>query len=372
MAGTESTIVAFLNDNESLAVARGVGADVRAQRGNVREAARVFQRSVSPDVLLVDLDGEQNPMSHVGSLLGVCRRDTIILTTGSENNVALANELYRGGVFLYLPKPLDAGSLQRGISESTAVLQDQAEERPVIEGSRVLVVVGDGMGTTTVTALLARVAEDIGRYVVCMDLDAHFGSLSLAFDTEPVRGLAQALQRGDEQVADRLVARVSPRIGLVAHPFDQAPGPESYHEALPGLIRELSTRAHLILICGVSSDLARMLRPYVSSYLVLLEPTPVGLSIGVRWTRLLQGARLSLIVNETRPVPRIVGDTQIRAAFGGEDVDLQIPYLRSMGRAMAMGEPESALNRRVKDAMSRFLAPLLSAAVGGGREEASA
>ncbi len=357
------SFAAFLNDAESLSVARQAQEGSRPQRGNVRGAARTFERSVSPDVVLVDLDGEQNPMTHIATLLGVCRPETAILATGSENNVALANELYRGGVFLYLPKPLDVGGLRRGIAESVAIQEEDAG-RPAIEGTRVLLVLGEGMGVTTVTALLARVAEGLGRYVVCLDLDPHFGSLALALDTEPARGLAQALQRGDDH-ASQLVARVSPRIGLVAHAFDQTAGVEpDYQEALPGLIQALSAQAHLILLCGASLPLVRALRPYVSNFLVIVEPTPSGLSIGVRWMRHLEGASASLVVNEPRPLPNLVGDAQIRAAFGERDVDLRIPYIRPMARAMALGEPESALPRRTRDAVARFLSPFLGAAAG--------
>ncbi len=366
----EHSFAAFVNDNENLAVVRQAQQEgAHARKGNVREAARVYQRSVSPDVVLVDLDGEQNPMAHVGSLLGVCRPDTVVLATGSENNVALANELYRGGVFLYLPKPLDAGGLRRGLSESRAV-QDETAERPTIEGTRVLVVVGSGMGTTTVTALLARVAEELGRYVLCMDLDAHFGALSLAFDTEPVRGFAQALERGDDQALDRLVARVSPRIGLVAHPFDRVSGAAVNYDALPGALQTLSTQAHLVLVRGVSPPLARLLRPYVSNYLVLFEPTPAGLSVGMRWLQVLEGSGASLVVNETRPLPTLVASDQIQAAFAGRDLDLRIPYMRTMARAMALGEPEEALPRRSREAMEKFLAPLLGTAAGARDEEA--
>lgn len=354
----EHSMAAFVSDNENLAVVRQAQEGVLAKKGNVREAARVYGRAVSPDLVLVDLDGEQNPMSHVASLLEVCRPDTLVLVTGTENSVSLANELYRGGVFLYLPKPLDVGVLRRSVSESLS-LQDETASRPVIEGTRVLTVVGDGMGTTTVTAVLARVAEDMGRYVLCMDLDARFGALALALDTEPARGLAQALQRGDDQGLDRLVAQVSPRVGLVAHPFDQTSVDDIDYDTLPGMIRAFSAQAHLIVVCGVTPQTVRILRPYTSNHLVLVEPTPAGLSVGLRWLRTLEDAKATLIVNETRPLPGLVAEDQIREAFAGRDLDLWMPYMRGMPRAMALGEPQTALSRRTRDDVERFLSSLM-------------
>ena len=99
------------------------------QRGSVRDAVRSCRNARSPDLLLVDLDGEQDPVVHIAGLLQVCRPESVILATGSENNVTLANELYRGGVFLYLPKPLDAASLRRALqrADSGAIAAEQLQ-----------------------------------------------------------------------------------------------------------------------------------------------------------------------------------------------------------------------------------------------------
>ena len=361
------SLTAFLNDPDSRRVVRRAHSDARIERGNVREAERQCRRTPSPEVLLVDLDGEQNPMPHVAGLLEVCRPETVILATGSENNVSLANELYRGGVFLYLPKPLDINGLSRGIEETDALLAE-ASERPRIQGSRLFSVVGDGMGTTTVTALLARQAEEMGRYVVCMDLDAEFGSLALAMDTQPNRGLSQALQRTDDSSVDHLLTPVTPRIHLVAQPVDQVTRDEKRYDALPTMVESFANQAHVILVCGINLELVAMLQPFTTNHLIVFEPTPSGVSIAARWLRLLQNAPSALIVNQTRPLPDLISREQMSDAFGGREPDLALPYIRPMARAMALGEPERALPRRTGDAVKRFLMPLVGA--GGAAEEA--
>ena len=180
----------------------------------------------------------------MATLLRVCRPQSVILATGSENNVTLANDLYRGGVFLYLPKPLDPADLTRGIGEVEAA-QDE-EPRADIQSSRLVFVLGKGAGANTMTAVLARLAAERGRYVSCVDLDPNFGTLALALDTQPQRGLAQALQNTDGPFAvERVQARVSERVNLVAHPFDQA-GRESGDDGLVELMDALSDQAHVI------------------------------------------------------------------------------------------------------------------------------
>lgn len=358
----ETPFTAFLNDARSRRVLREVDRAAKLQRGSVRDALRSCRTTRSPDLLLVDLDGEQNPIVHVAALLQVCRPESVIVATGSENNVTLANDLYRGGVFLYLPKPLDAANLRRALDEVESVQSD--EVRPEIQTSRLMLVLGDGMGTNTVTVLLARIAAERGRYVSCLDLDRNFGSLALALDTAPQRGLLQALQRTDDGAiaVDQLQARVSPRIGLVAHAVDQVNPLPVDERGLEAVIDALSAQAHMVLACGVNTEQVMHLRPLTTNHLIVFEPTPAGVSVATRWLRILDGANSALVLNHARPLPNLIGEEQIRDALGGRSPDVQLPYLRGMARAMALGEPEKALSRRDRQALDRFLQPLVGGA----------
>ena len=307
----EADFTAFLNDMESRRVVQDVDRTAKIHRGTVRHAVRACQGSRSSDIMLIDLDGEQNPLSHVATLLQVCRPESVILATGSENNVVLANDLYRGGIFLYLPKPLDATNLRNAVREVMAVSEE--EERPRIQASQVVLMHGKGMGVNTVTALFAHLAGELRRYVSCLDLDANFGSLSLALDTRPERGLAQALQDPDDAQGisvDQLQARVTNRIGLIAHPVDQTGQTEFHSEALEALVEELSSHAHLILICGISLEHLAALRHLTTNHAIVFEPTPAGVSIAARWLRVLRGDSSSLIQNHARPLRNLLTEEQ--------------------------------------------------------------
>ena len=358
MAGT---ITAFLHDPETRRTVRELDDQITIRRGTVRNAARSFESESSADIVLVDLDGEQNPLAHMASLLRVCRPQTVILATGSENNVALANDLYRGGVFLYLPKPLDLSDLRRGMREVEADHDEDA--RPEIQTSRLVLVVGKGMGTNTVTAILARLAAERGRYVNCLDLDSDFGTLSLALDTQPERGLSQALQNvaGDGMATERLQARVSDRIGLIAHSYDEA-GRTQVEDGLLGLIETLSSQAHMVLTCGVSLAHVEALRHLTTNHLIVFEPTPAGVSIASRWLRILDGASSTLVMNHARPLPQLMSREQLRSSLGDRIPDAELPYIKNMARAMALGEPEKALTRRERDLLDPILNPLVGMA----------
>lgn len=360
---TQAELTAFLNDAASRRVIKDAEPAAKVHPGTVRRAARACREGRSSDILIVDLDGEQNPISHIASLLEVCRPESVILATGSENNVTLANDLYRGGIFLYLPKPLDSVNLRSAIREVIAVSEEQ--DRPQIQASRVVLVHGKGMGVNTVTALLAYLAADMGRYVSCVDLDADFGSLALALDTQPERGLAQLLQDPDAVDAlsvERLQVQVSNRIALLAHPVDLAGQASFEQQGLDSLIRALTSHAHLILACGASMSQLAAIRHLVTNHLIVFEPTPAGVSIAVRWLRILEGATSSLILNHARPLPKVLGEDHLRNAFAERPPDLEIPYMRNMAGAMALGEPERAPTRREREPLTRFLRSLL----GGG------
>lgn len=358
-------LTAYLYDGDSRRVIREAEPQATVRRGTVRTAAQACQTEPSSDIVLVDLDGEQNPMAHVVSLLAVCRPQSMILATGSENNVTLANDLYRGGVFLYLPKPLDANDVRRAMAEVLA--GQDADARPEIQSSRLVLVLGKGMGMTTVTALLARLASERGRYVSCVDLDASFGTLALALDTQPQRGLGQALASPMDTVAvDRLQARVSARIGLVAHPLDQAGQRDAGRQGLPGLIDALSSQAHVILATGATLQDIEALRYAATNHIIVFEPTPAGVSVAARWLQVLDGAPSTLFQNQARQLPPLLNKDHLRDGLGGRVPDAELPYIKSMPEAMALGEPERAIPRRERQELDRTLNTLVGLGTGGG------
>ena len=358
---------AFLTDADSRRTVQELDGEAEVRRGSVRSAARACQTEESADIVLVDLDGEQNPLAHMATLLRVCRPQSVILATGSENNVALANDLYRGGVFLYLPKPLDGADLTRGMGEVEAAHDE--EPRADIQSSRLVFVLGKGAGTNTVTAVLARLAAERGRYVSCVDLDPNFGTLALALDTQPQRGLAQALQSAEGRVAVELVqARVSDRVNLVAHPFDQA-GRDAGDDGLVDLMEGLSDQAHVIFACGASLAQVQRLRHMATNHVVVFEPTPAGVSIAARWLRILEGAPSMLVMNHARALPGLLSGEQLRAGLGDRSPDAEIPYLRNMARAMALGEPDRGVTRRERAEFDRILNPLVGLSSGEQEED---
>jgi len=67
-------------------------------------------------------------------------------------------------------------------------------------------------------------------------------------------------------------------------------------------------------------------------------------------------------MNHARSLPSLLGDEQLRTSLGQRAPDVEIPYLRNMARAMALGEPERAIARRERELFDRILNPLVGLA----------
>ena len=355
----EGGLGAFLHDAESRRVAQELGQDVKVRRGTMRQAAAAYRTERSPDILLVDLDGDAELDTHVPMLMQVCRPESTVLVTGSENSVDLANELYRHGVFLYLPKPLDVTNLRHAMREVDSVHGEGA--RPDIKASRLVPILGKGMGVNTMAVLLAKLAAGAGRYVSCLDLDPHFGTLAAAMGVTPQDGLRHVLhsENAEAEEVERLRTPVSQRIEMVGHPMEAAGQDVMPDNGLQQLIDSLSTQAHMILGCGFRPMHVETLRPLSTTHLIVFEPTPSGISIAVRWMRILDGAPATLVMNHTRPMTHMINNDQLRGGFGGRLPDFSIPYIKGMPNSLAVGNADQVLPRAAKAAIGKFLQPIL-------------
>ena len=175
-------VLAFVTDADSEAVLRlglrSVSAEeLTVHRGNSRSAIGAMKKTPSPRVLIVDISGDQQPMSALTALSDVVEPDVRVLVIGDRQDVDLYRQLTRTlGVAEYLYKPLNAevvaqhfGPLVTPASVSTADMQ----------GGRIISVMGvcGGAGATTLAANLAwYLAGEARRHTVLLDADLHTGA----------------------------------------------------------------------------------------------------------------------------------------------------------------------------------------------------
>lgn len=196
-------LTAFVSDAETRDAVRKAVSDrwpnAVVQDGGLPAALGALSLDASPQILVVDLSGSEDPNAGVRSLLALCDRTTRIVAIGTVNDIGYYRQLISAGVSEYIVKPVDPGVL-------TAALDGAERPRPVLqaveeEKSRsVISVVGvrGGVGASTVAVNLAWIAaHEQKRNSVIVDLDLQFGTVGLQLDLEPSHGLREALENPD-------------------------------------------------------------------------------------------------------------------------------------------------------------------------------
>ena len=160
--------------------------------------------------------------------------------------------------------------------------------------------------------------------------------------------------------------RFSPRIGLVAHPVDQA-GQDNFAEKRPARAdrRPFRTSPHDLglRLQAHSRGVAAAIGDHpISSFLSRRRPASPLPSGGCEFST---GAPSTLVVNHTRPLPSLLSNEQLRSGFGGRAPDFELPYIKGMARAMALGELEG--KRCPAPPAPRWQVPAAAARLGRSR-----
>lgn len=173
-------------------------ADAGIQQGDIKTAAEFLKAHTSPELLVVEIPSAQEAPELLDALANVCDPDTKVITTGNINEYSFYCWLMDLGIFSYLLKPLTAQALENAYLKSVeppAAIAKQ--EKPP---GKVIAVMGTrgGVGATSLTINLAGIIADLSKkHVALIDIDPQEGSVALALDIEPSRGLRDALEKPD-------------------------------------------------------------------------------------------------------------------------------------------------------------------------------
>lgn len=215
--------MAFAADSESASVLEKVATATnysvdRIFSGGIPQAITVLKDIDTPKILVIDLDGSDNPEEALGDLADVCDPGTKVITFGSVNDVGFYRHLIDLGVVDYIVKPLAADTLIATLEKLTKPVGPVPVEN---DRAKLHVVVGTrgGVGASTVAMNLAwYFAEEQGEKCVLMDLDPFFGTSALQLDLEPGHGMRDALEtpdRMDELFLARSLTQVSEKLSLL-------------------------------------------------------------------------------------------------------------------------------------------------------------
>ncbi|MFK7793365.1 MAG: CpaE family protein [Devosiaceae bacterium] len=215
-------------------------AHVRAHPGGIAAALEFYSASPTPNLLIIE---NQMPapqlLEQLGKLAEVCDPGTEVVIVGHVNDVLLYRELTRQGVRDYVVAPLSAMDVVALVSELYASNSDKAIGRTyAFIGAR------GGCGSSTVAHNVAwMLADTLETNTVIADFDLPFGTANLDFNQDPPTGIGDVVNapdRVDETFLDRLLAKCTDRLSLLAAPstLDKVTDfPEHQFEQVSDLLR---------------------------------------------------------------------------------------------------------------------------------------
>ena len=219
------SIQAFCESPELIAAIEGAARDrrmsrahVKVQTGGVAAAAGFYQSAATPNLVIVESRLPRERLeAELERLAEVCDAETKVVVVGHINDVDLYRDLRQRGVNEYLVAPIGLLDIIQAVSN----LYVDPTVRPI---GRTIAFIGakGGVCSSLVAHNVAwAIAGSFENDVLVTDLDLAFGTAGLDFNQDPPQGIAEAVgatDRLDDTFLDRLLARCSDHINLLAAP----------------------------------------------------------------------------------------------------------------------------------------------------------
>ncbi len=346
-------ILAFVADADSEtvlreALAESVPEGMEVRRGNVRTAITVLARTPTPRTLIVDVSGEEQPLTALGDLSEVVEPDAQVLVIGDLEDVNFYRHITRGlGALEYLYKPLSRDMVARHFRPFVA---DETHHAEGMLGGRVVTVTGarGGVGATTIAANLAwHFGVAARRHTVLLDPDLYRGSAALLLNAKTGSGLRTALeqpQRIDALFVERAAQPVAERLHVLAGEERLAEPPCHAPDAAERLLEALRRRYNFVVADVPFAPLAlnRDLLERAHQRVIVLDPSLAAVRDTLRLLALPPGKsqpRRAVVVLNRLGRPGGLARREIEDALKIKP-DVAIPDLpRQAGQAASMGQP---------------------------------
>lgn len=318
------------------------------RRGGIKAAIAAMQKQATPRTLIIDVSGEDQPLTALGNLANVVEPDVRVLVIGEVTSVDFYREVTRGlGAAEYLTKPLTRDIVARHF---VPLVVGSGRGQATTPGRRAIAITGTrgGAGATTIAVNLAwHLGVSMRRHTVLLDPDVQFGIAALLLNVQQGAGLRMALEtpeRIDALLAERAALPAADRLHVLASeekldtPFRPAPGAAA---ALLGALR----RRYNFVVADVPASpepLYRDLLVGVDQRVFVTLPTLPAVRDTLRLMALPSGegqAERPIIILNRNGLTGGLSKREVEDALK-QKVDIVIPDLpRQIGGAATMGEP---------------------------------
>lgn len=271
------------------------GLDIR--RGSVRTVITAMMRMPTPEILIVDISGQDRPLQILSELCDVIEPMTRLMVIGDTDDVDLYRRIIRNiGAIDYIFKPITLEMIGRQLAP---LVTQQSVAGDSSRGGRVIAVMGarGGVGASLVTATLAwHLGVDSNRHTVLVDADIHTGIMPDLFELQPSSRLNDLLQGVVPIIptsVEEMIQPASARLHLLSgqapsdHAFSYAAG------AAQSLIEALRLRYNFVVmdIPFLPLPSHRELLELAHHRLIVLDPSLASLRDSLRLLALSNGPR---------------------------------------------------------------------------------
>lgn len=221
---------AFATDAETVAqlrqyaTSKGWGEAI-IHEGDIDVAVEHLKTSPSPEVLFVDINSAESASASFDRLADVCDPGVKVIVSGSINEYSFYCWLVDMGISSYLLRPLTQDALDKAYKKAVTP-PASSSSAPVaaqpVENGKIIAIIGarGGVGATTIATNLAWIiAHHFEHTVALVDLDPQLGTVALALDLEPGRGLRDALEkpeRIDSLFIDRVMVKMDDQMSILS------------------------------------------------------------------------------------------------------------------------------------------------------------
>ena len=343
--------------------------DECVRRSSIQEACLYLEDVRSPSLLIVDIDGVDDPVDQIVALSEVCELGTRLIVLGANNDVTLFRDLLGIGAADYLVKPLTKEQVMASISS----LDDGGSGLSIMGRTGKIVSVisaRGGSGSSTITANCgAIVAQETSKRVVLVDLDTHFGDLALILGADARGGLADALnqpERIDSLFLERVTSQAAERLYVVGGEESFSENIGNSRDGIDALLNELKTQFHYVIVDVPRSTSEVVYRTLQLSGLVLVvsDLSLTGMRDAARLIKHIKeanpGCQIGLIANKVGENPRAEIPISEFEKGAGRKIDFQVPFeANTVLKAANLGEPITAgrgnIGKTLKQIADRYI-----------------
>ncbi|MDE1896838.1 MAG: hypothetical protein KGH91_07165 [Rhodospirillales bacterium] len=280
--------IGFTRDEASMnklreALAGHIPNDNLVHLADFRQALAILAEMPTPEVVLVDLSGEEQPINALMDLSDTVDAGTVVLAIGEVQNVNFYRLVVKSlGIKEYIPKPLTTDAV---LKHFLPVVDNLAQEQIGLRGGRMIALCGarGGVGTSCIAVNLgAYIATELHRHTLLLDGEVNTGTLALDLNLPSSRGLPAVLeapQRVDQLLIERCVQDMGERLHVMAGMEGLAWEPPCHPEGLANFVQTIRERYNFMVAdTGARlTPLARQLLFNAQQRVIVMDPTLISL-----------------------------------------------------------------------------------------------